>query len=127
MKRINEYKKLFNVEPDSDLKKLKTTYRNLVKEWHPDKFPNGDEQAEAGLLRGQRAHLGPRVQKVGPPHVFENQPRSWPSSAEGKGPLVLLDVGQVSDLRPPFPPRRPLPLEASTSAPLHLSQTMPGA
>jgi hypothetical protein len=38
MKRINEYKKLFNVEPDTDLKKLKTTYRNLVKEWHPDRF-----------------------------------------------------------------------------------------
>lgn len=45
MKRINEYKKLFNVEHDTDLKQLKTTYRNLVKEWHPDKFPNGDEQA----------------------------------------------------------------------------------
>jgi len=43
MKRINEYKKLFNVEHDTDLKKLKTTYRNLVKEWHPDKFPTGDE------------------------------------------------------------------------------------
>lgn len=45
MKRINEYKKLFNVEPDTDLKKLKTTYRNLVKEWHPDKFPLGGELA----------------------------------------------------------------------------------
>ncbi|NDP20313.1 MAG: KTSC domain-containing protein [Paludibacter sp.] len=44
MKRINEYKKLFNVEQDTDLKKLKTTYRNLVKEWHPDKFQNEDEQ-----------------------------------------------------------------------------------
>ncbi len=40
MKRINEYKKLFNVDQDTDLKKLKTTYRNLVKEWHPDKFQN---------------------------------------------------------------------------------------
>lgn len=45
MKRINEYKKLFNVEQDTDLKVLKTTYRNLVKEWHPDKFPAGDELA----------------------------------------------------------------------------------
>ena len=45
MKRINEYKKLFNVENDIDLKELKTTYRNLVKEWHPDKFQDGDEQA----------------------------------------------------------------------------------
>lgn len=43
MKRVNEYKKLFNVEQNTDLKTLKTTYRNLVKEWHPDKFQEGDE------------------------------------------------------------------------------------
>lgn len=45
MKRINEYKKLFNVEHDTDLSKLKITYRNLVKEWHPDKFSADHEQA----------------------------------------------------------------------------------
>ncbi len=51
MKRINEYKKLFNVENEIDLKQLKTTYRNLVKEWHPDKFQTGDEKAiEAELM-----------------------------------------------------------------------------
>jgi curved DNA-binding protein CbpA len=43
MKRINEYKKLFNIEKDIDLKTLKTTYRTLVKEWHPDKFDSEDE------------------------------------------------------------------------------------
>lgn len=48
MKRVNEYKKLFNVEPGTDLKGLKTSYRNLVKEWHPDKFQETDEMhAEA--------------------------------------------------------------------------------
>lgn len=45
MKRINEYKKLFNVEPNTDLKALKLTYRNLVKEWHPDKFTSNDDLA----------------------------------------------------------------------------------
>jgi curved DNA-binding protein CbpA len=45
MKRITEYKKLFNVEGEISLKELKTTYRNLVKEWHPDKFQEGDEKA----------------------------------------------------------------------------------
>jgi DnaJ-class molecular chaperone len=44
MKRVNEYKKLFNVEKEIDLKQLKTNYRNLVKEWHPDKFMEGDER-----------------------------------------------------------------------------------
>lgn len=47
MKRINEYKKLFNVEADTDLKTIKSTYRNLVKEWHPDKFQEEDDKAEA--------------------------------------------------------------------------------
>ncbi|MCM4158907.1 KTSC domain-containing protein [Antarcticibacterium flavum] len=54
MKRINEYKKLFNVEKEIDLKELKTSYRNLVKEWHPDKFQETDElHAEAEMRSKQ--------------------------------------------------------------------------
>lgn len=45
MKRVNEYKKLFEVEGELDLKVLKTTYRRLVKDWHPDKFQDGDDKA----------------------------------------------------------------------------------
>lgn len=44
MKRINQYKKLFGVAGELELKTLKTAYRNLVKEWHPDKFQEGDPQ-----------------------------------------------------------------------------------
>jgi hypothetical protein len=54
MKRINEYKKLFNVEQDTDLKTLKTTYRNLVKEWHPDKFQDGDEKRIEAELKSRQ-------------------------------------------------------------------------
>lgn len=50
MKRINEYKKLFNVEGEINLKELKTTYRSLVKEWHPDKFQDEEKKEEAGLV-----------------------------------------------------------------------------
>ncbi|WP_438961357.1 KTSC domain-containing protein [Nonlabens sp.] len=46
MKRINKYKKMFNVEKDIDLKELKKSYRNLVKEWHPDKFQDGDDKKD---------------------------------------------------------------------------------
>lgn len=46
MKRIHEYKKLFGVEKEIDLRLLKKSYRNLVKEWHPDKFQNGDALAK---------------------------------------------------------------------------------
>lgn len=47
MKRIKEYKKLFQVEGKIDLKELKTSYRSLVKEWHPDKFQDEEKKAEA--------------------------------------------------------------------------------
>ena len=47
MKRIKEYKKLFKVEGQINLKELKTTYRSLVKEWHPDKFLDEEKKAEA--------------------------------------------------------------------------------
>ncbi|CAM1333991.1 KTSC domain-containing protein [Tenacibaculum aestuariivivum] len=47
MKRIKEYKKLFNVEGSIVLKELKTTYRGLVKEWHPDKFQDEGKKLEA--------------------------------------------------------------------------------
>jgi len=45
MKRISQYKKLFNIEQEIELSVLKKTYRNLVKEWHPDKFQEGDDKA----------------------------------------------------------------------------------
>lgn len=49
MKRVKQYNKLFSVQADTDLKQLKTTYRNLVKEWHPDKFQDESEKAEAEI------------------------------------------------------------------------------
>ncbi|WP_298766667.1 KTSC domain-containing protein [uncultured Polaribacter sp.] len=47
MKRIKQYKKLFNIEGDINLKDLKTSYRKLVKEWHPDKFQDETKKLEA--------------------------------------------------------------------------------
>ena len=54
MKRINEYRKLFQSDQNTGLKELKTTYRNLVKEWHPDKFQAGDEKAAEAELKSQQ-------------------------------------------------------------------------
>lgn len=54
MKRIKEYKKLFNVEGELELKSLKSAYRNLVKEWHPDKFQAGDEKAAEAEVMSQK-------------------------------------------------------------------------
>ena len=47
MRRINEYKRLYKVEKDIDLKEIKSTYRNFVKEWHPDKFQDPQKKIEA--------------------------------------------------------------------------------
>ena len=48
MKKIADYRKLLGVDKNIDLKELKTIYRNFMKEWHPDKFQDGDERkAEA--------------------------------------------------------------------------------
>lgn len=54
MKRISEYKKLFGVEGTIELGPLKKTYRNLIKEWHPDKFQAGDEQAIEAEQKSQQ-------------------------------------------------------------------------
>ncbi len=50
MKRIIDYRKLFDITQETDLAQLKVIYRGLVKEWHPDKFLEGDEKkAEAEI------------------------------------------------------------------------------
>ena len=53
MKRINAYRKMFNVEGDTNLKELKTTYRGLVKQWHPDKFQDNDSQKEEAEVKSK--------------------------------------------------------------------------
>ena len=54
MKRINEYRKLFEVEAQPTLGELKMKYRNLVKEWHPDKFQDEDEKAVEAEVMGRK-------------------------------------------------------------------------
>ncbi|MEW7280318.1 KTSC domain-containing protein [Aquimarina sp. 2201CG1-2-11] len=54
MKRIKEYKKLFSIENTIDLKVLKKSYRDLVKEWHPDKFQDGDPQKEIAEIKSRQ-------------------------------------------------------------------------
>jgi DnaJ-class molecular chaperone len=53
MKRIIEARKLFNITKESNLTELKSLYRNLMKEWHPDKFVNDDERKEEAALKSK--------------------------------------------------------------------------
>jgi len=73
MKRINEYKKLFNVEADTDLKTLKSTYRNMVKEWHPDKFQEEDDKAEADHKSRQIIDAYHFLVSIAPETIAANQ------------------------------------------------------
>lgn len=43
MRRISNYRKLLGVGETAELKELKTVYRNLMKDWHPDKFQDTPE------------------------------------------------------------------------------------
>ena len=54
MKRINQYKKLFQIEDQIELGALKSTYRSLVKQWHPDKFQDDDPMKVEAELMGRQ-------------------------------------------------------------------------
>ena len=54
MKRISQYKKLFEIEKEIDLKILKKRYRNLAKEWHPDKFQVDDAKFEEAEVNSRK-------------------------------------------------------------------------
>ena len=50
MKRIAEYRKLLGLGASASLAELKSKYRTLVKEWHPDRHaPESEAHAEAEL------------------------------------------------------------------------------
>ena len=43
MKKIVDYRKLLGVQEAAELQELKTVYRTLMKNWHPDKFQDNHE------------------------------------------------------------------------------------
>ncbi|MFT7344601.1 MAG: curved DNA-binding protein CbpA [Lentimonas sp.] len=75
MKRINEYKKMFEIDKAIDLKELKSTYRKLVKKWHPDKFLDDDPQKEEAVDMGRRVVDGYHfLVSIAPETVEANRP-----------------------------------------------------
>ncbi|MBK0381687.1 KTSC domain-containing protein [Pedobacter sp. SD-b] len=47
MKKIVDYRKLLDVSENATLAELKSIYRGLMKTYHPDKFPEGEERTNA--------------------------------------------------------------------------------
>jgi curved DNA-binding protein CbpA len=56
MKKIIESRKLLGVDKTSELKELKTIYRNFMKDWHPDKFHN-DQEAKTEAEEKSKAFI----------------------------------------------------------------------
>jgi DnaJ-class molecular chaperone len=54
MSIIERYRKLLNVTEHSDLKELKTIYRNNMKDCHPDKFQDNEEEKLAAEERSKK-------------------------------------------------------------------------
>ncbi len=98
MKRINEYKKLFGVEKELDLKALKKSYRNLVKEWHPDKFQDGDAKQEEAEIQSRRiidgyhflVSMAPETKEKNLPEYTETITNSAIQDYQHKG--LLLEI-----------------------------------
>lgn len=53
MKKIIGYRKLLGVNEQADLLELKTVYRNLMKNWHPDKFQGSDDLRKEAEAKGK--------------------------------------------------------------------------
>lgn len=43
MRKIVDYRKILGVDKNTELQELKTVYRTLMKNWHPDKFTESPE------------------------------------------------------------------------------------
>jgi len=54
MKKIIGYRKLLGVTEKVTLQDLKTIYRNLMKDWHPDKFADNPAQQEEAEVKSKR-------------------------------------------------------------------------
>jgi len=96
MKRINEYKKLFGVEKEIDLKVLKKSYRDLVKEWHPDKFQDGDDLQKEAEVQSRRiidgyhflVSIAPETREKNLPEYTETITNSGISDYQHKGSVL---------------------------------------
>lgn len=53
MKKIVDYRRLLGVTKAADAQELKTVYRTLMKEWHPDKFQDNDEGKNEAELKSR--------------------------------------------------------------------------
>ncbi len=98
MKRINEYKKLFGVTKEIDLKLLKKSYRNLVKEWHPDKFQEGDERREEAEFQSRRIIDGYHFLVSIAPETIESNLEAYTETINNSGISDFYHKGMLLEI-----------------------------
>jgi curved DNA-binding protein CbpA len=98
MKRINQYKKLFAVESAIDLAEIKKTYRNLVKEWHPDKFQEGDEKASEAEEKSRQIIDGYHFLISIAPETKVNNLEAYKATLSNSGITDFQHKGQVLEV-----------------------------
>lgn len=98
MKRVNQYKKLFNVEEDTDLKQLKKAYRNLVKEWHPDKFQNDSDKAAEAEVKSREIIDGYHFLVSIAPETKEANLEEYTDTITNTGIADFYHKGQVLEI-----------------------------
>lgn len=98
MKRINEYKKLFDVQQDLDLKDLKSTYKRLVKEWHPDKFQEGDPMAAEAEVKSRQIIDGYHFLVSIAPETKEANLEEYETTIAGSGIVDLKHKGLLLEI-----------------------------
>ena len=54
MSKIERSRKLLGVTANADLKELKTGYRNLMKDFHPDKFQDNEDEKKAAEEKSKK-------------------------------------------------------------------------
>jgi len=54
MRKIESYRRLLDVTKDAELKELKSVYRNLMKDFHPDKFQDNEAEKLAAEEKSKK-------------------------------------------------------------------------
>ncbi len=98
MKRISQYKKLFNIEGAIDLKELKKAYRDLVKQWHPDKFQDDDARKEEAQLMSREIIDGYHFLVSIAPETKEANLEEYKSLTNDSGILDFQHKGMVLEI-----------------------------
>ena len=88
MKKILAYRKALGVDENASLKDLKSVYRNVMKEWHPDKFQDDAERADAEKKSAELIEAYHFLVSIAP----ETREQLMPEYMETTGNCVIVDM-----------------------------------